>query len=75
MEVIDAAKPYVDVFSFQDFRDPVKHLDDWHKQTGKPVLLADAAKVDWRSQAFYKPNNGEWYAECAYLEDKHSEVG
>ncbi|MEO2019023.1 MAG: agarase [Fuerstiella sp.] len=63
MEVINAAKPYVDVLSFQDFRDPVKHLDEWHKKTGKPVLLADAAGVDWRSQAFFKSNNGAWYAE------------
>jgi len=63
MEVINAAKPYVDVLSFQDFNKPVQHLDGWHKKTGKPVLLADAAGVDWRSQAFYKPNNGAWYAE------------
>jgi hypothetical protein len=63
MEVINAAKPYVDVLSFQDFRDPVNHLDEWHKKTGKPVLLADAAKVDFRSKEFYKPNNGAWYSE------------
>ncbi|MCS7470001.1 hypothetical protein NZK35_25410 [Stieleria sp. ICT_E10.1] len=31
-EVINAAKPYVDVISFQDFRDPVKHLDEWHRK-------------------------------------------
>lgn len=62
-EVINAAKPYVDVLSFQDFRDPVKHLDVWHKKTGKPVLLADAAGVNFRSEAFFKPNNGVWYAE------------
>ena len=63
MEVINAAKPYVDVLSFQDFRDPVKHLDEWHQKTGMPVLLADAAGVNWRSQEFFKPNNGSWYAE------------
>ncbi len=63
MEVINAAKPYVDVLSFQDFRDPVKHLDEWHKKTGKPVLLADAAGVNFRSEEFFKPNNGVWYAE------------
>ncbi|MDA7937750.1 agarase [bacterium] len=62
MEVINAAKPYVDVLSFQDFRDPVGHLDEWYKKTGKPVLLADAAGVDWRSQELFKPNNGLWYA-------------
>lgn len=73
MEVINAAKPYVDALSFQDFRDPVKHLDEWHRKTGMPVLLADAAKVDWRSQAFYKANNGAWYAET--LEALHQNPG
>lgn len=63
MEVVNAAKPYVDVLSFQDFRDPVNHLDQWHRKTGKPVLLADAAGVDWRSENFFKSNNGAWYAE------------
>ena len=62
MEVINASKPYVDVISFQDFRDPVKHLDEWHRKTGKPVLLADAAGVNVRSDGFFKPNNGAWYA-------------
>ena len=61
--MIDAAQPFVDVLSFQDFRNPVEHLDEWHRKTGKPVLLADAAGVHWRSQAFYRPNNGAWYAE------------
>jgi len=27
------------------------------------VLLADAARVDWRGREFYRPNNGAWYAE------------
>ena len=62
IEVINAAKQYVDVISFQDFRDPIKHLDEWHRKTGKPVLLADAAGVNFRSNEFYKPNNGDWYA-------------
>ncbi len=62
MEVINAAKPYVDVISFQDFRDPVKHLDEWHRKTDKPVLLADAAGVNFQSSEFFKPNNGAWYA-------------
>jgi hypothetical protein len=63
MEVLNSAAPYVDVLSFQDFRAPVKHLDSWHKKTGKPVLLADAAGVQWRSDEFFKANNGAWYAE------------
>lgn len=63
MEVINAALPYVDVLSFQDFRDPVKHLDEWYKKTGKPVLLADAAGVRVKQTGEFKPNNGPWYAE------------
>ena len=64
MEVINAAKPFVDVLSFQDFRDPVQHLDDWHKKTGMPVLLADAAKIKWMTKpGEFTPNDGRWYAE------------
>lgn len=46
MEMVEAALPDVDVLSFQDFREPVNHLADWHQKTGKPVLLADAAKMN-----------------------------
>ena len=62
MEVINASKPYVDVLSFQDFRDPIRHLDEWHRKTGRPVLLADAAGVNFQSESFFKANNGDWYA-------------
>ncbi|MEM9701081.1 MAG: agarase, partial [Planctomycetota bacterium] len=61
-EVIDAAKPYVDVLSFQDFQEPVRHLKDWHRKTGKPVLLADGAGINGRPDSFFKPNDGVWYA-------------
>ena len=64
MEVIDAAKPFVDALSFQDFRNPVQHLDAWHNKTGKPVLLADAAKIKWQTKpGEFTPNDGHWYAE------------
>jgi hypothetical protein len=63
MEIINAAKPFIDVLSFQDFKKPVEHLDQWHKNTGKPVLLADAAGIGGRSTDGFKPNNGTWYAE------------
>ncbi|MEM9327495.1 MAG: agarase [Bacteroidota bacterium] len=63
-EVIEAALPYVDVLSFQDFRDPVNHLADWYERTGKPVLLADAARIKWRTvPGEFTRNNGEWYAD------------
>ena len=63
-EVVEAAAPFVDVFSFQDFRDPVTHLDEWREKTGKPVLLADAAGIKRPAPPEgFVPNNGEWYAE------------
>ena len=44
IEVVESALPFVDVLCFQDFKDPVAHLAQWHRQTGKPVLWADGAK-------------------------------
>jgi hypothetical protein len=44
-EVLEAACPLVDVLSFQHFSPPEQIAADferWHRQTGKPVLLADA---------------------------------
>lgn len=62
MEIINAARPYVDVLSFQDFREPVLHLAQWHQKSGMPVLWADGAHgiklPDGNSR-----NNGDWYAE------------
>lgn len=64
MEVIEAALPYIDVLSFQDFRDPVTHLAYWYHQTGKPVLLADAAKIKWQTvPGEFTRNNGQWNAD------------
>lgn len=64
MEVIEAALPYIDVLSFQDFQDPILHLDGWYKKTGKPVLLADASKVKWMTEPDeFTRNNGQWYAD------------
>ncbi len=63
MEVVNAAMPYVDVLSFQDFRHPVTHLKEWYEKTGKPVLLADAAKPSKKVQHDgFIPNDGAWYA-------------
>jgi len=47
-EVVRAALPYVDVLSFQHFKQPEEvaaNLRKWHDLTGKPVLLADHAAV------------------------------
>lgn len=63
MEVVESAGPFVDVLSFQDFRDPVAHLADWHSKTGKPVLLADGAgNARPMTPDGFRPNDGEWYA-------------
>jgi len=63
-EVINAAKPFVDVLSFQDFRKPLEHLSEWHKKTGKPVLLADAARMKWQTKpGEFSRNEGKWYAD------------
>jgi hypothetical protein len=43
-EVVEAALPYVDVLSFQDFKPPAQvgaDLARFHQRFGKPVLLAD----------------------------------
>lgn len=65
MEVINTALPYVDVLSLQDFRDPVNRLKEWHKKTGKPVLLADSAKLKKSTNPGDKflVNQGQGYAE------------
>jgi hypothetical protein len=44
MSVIEGARDFVDVLSFQDFKDPVGHMDEWHRKTGMPVLWADGSK-------------------------------
>jgi hypothetical protein len=44
-EVLRAAVPYVDVLSFQYFRDAAtvaRRFQEFHALTGKPILLADA---------------------------------
>jgi hypothetical protein len=63
-EVIEAAMPYVDVLSFQHFSTPEKvgeNLDQWHRKTGKPVMLADHA-VSIKQPDGGQRHNGEGYA-------------
>lgn len=61
MEVIEAALPYVDVLSFQDFHHPTTHLKEWYERTGKPVLLADGSGI-YKGEGIYKRTDGKWYA-------------
>jgi hypothetical protein len=67
MEVIESAAPFVDVLSFQDFKEPALHLAEWHQKTGKPVLWADGAKNQSVKGADYIRNGGAWYAEALRL--------
>ena len=62
-EVVQAAKPFVDVLSFQHFAKPEavsQNLGDWHQKTGKPVLLADHAL------ALKSPDGGQRHDGAAY---------
>ena len=71
LEIVKAATPYVDVFSFQAFNKPVEDMIKWHEATGKPVLMADGAKKretikdesgTYRDGA-YSTVDGKWYAD------------
>ncbi|QDT98598.1 hypothetical protein [Gimesia aquarii] len=61
MEIIDSARPFVDVLSFQDFRDPVNHLHEWHRKSKMPVLWADGARGIKQDDGTIR-NDGNWYA-------------
>lgn len=57
-EVLKAAIPFVDVFSFQYFDKPQAICRDflrWHADTGKPVLLADAPLPGRSDFQLYEP--------------------
>lgn len=63
-EVIEAAKPFVDVLSFQHFAQPevvCQSLTRWHEKTGKPVLLADHA-IQLNQPDGSKRHDGAGYA-------------
>lgn len=64
-EVVAAAKPFVDVLSFQHFAKGEKvaeNLTHWHTKSGKPVLVADHA-VSLRQPDGSQRQNGAGYAE------------
>jgi hypothetical protein len=64
-EVIEAARPFVDVLSFQHFAKPevvCQSLTAWHRKTGKPVLLADHA-ISIRTTDGGQRHDGAGYAE------------
>ncbi len=63
MEIVQAAKPFVDVLSFQDFKDPITHLALWHERSGMPVLWADGARGMAIGDTKKIRNDGRWWAE------------
>jgi hypothetical protein len=71
LEIVKAAAPHVDVFSFQAFKQPVEDMIKWHEATGKPVLMADGAakretiKDDSGKyrEGSYSLVDGQWYAD------------
>ncbi len=68
-EVIEAAKPYVDVICFQHFADPKtvsQSLAGWHEKSGKPVLLADHA-ISVKETNGSQRHDGQGYAEMLRL--------
>ena len=63
-EVIMAAKPYVDVLSFQHFAPPekiVQNLNYWHQLTNMPTLVADSAQNQGIKGIAYKTHHPEKY--------------
>lgn len=63
MSVFEGARRYVDVLSFQDFRDPVGQLDKWHRESGIPVLWADGSKSIKIPNTRKLRVNGQWWAD------------
>ncbi len=63
MEIVRAAKPFVDVLSFQDFKDPITHLAMWHERSGMPVLWADGARGMAIGDTGKLRNDGRWWSE------------
>ena len=77
-EVVEAAAPYVDVLSFQDFA-PVERiradLAHWHETSGKPVLLADSAGSLNAAGGVVRHDADKYAATLAALRENPGAVG
>jgi hypothetical protein len=63
VEVVSAAKPYVDVLSFQNFSKPDQVKQDfehWYEVSGMPILLADGSGSRTRMDGT-RGNDGEHF--------------
>ncbi|MEQ1851315.1 MAG: agarase [Chthoniobacteraceae bacterium] len=77
-EVVRAALPYVDVLSFQHFKQPdevAANLRKWHDLTGKPVLLADQAIAIRQPDGVQLHDGSGYTATLAALRDLPGCVG
>ena len=63
MEVVEGAREYVDVLSFQDFTDPVANLSEWYEKSGMPVLWADGSRGIRNETTQNIRNDGAWWGE------------
>ncbi len=63
-EIVNAAKPFVDVLSFQHMASPeeiVQNLDYWHSKTGMPTLVADSHNAVRDANTDYRNHTTENY--------------
>jgi hypothetical protein len=78
VEVVEAAKPYIDVLSFQQFGQPPKvraDFEQWRKAIDLPILLADGASSK-RGANGYQGHDGNGYAEkLAILRENPACIG
>jgi hypothetical protein len=77
-EVLQAAKPYVDVISFQHFGPVAKMKADlqmWADKTSLPVLLADAGRGKALPDKGYAHDPAEYESNCAALREIPQCVG
>lgn len=61
--ILQAAKPFVNVLSFQDLQDVAQTLDYWYKKMDMPVLWADGSHVIKIPGTNIKRQDGNWYKE------------
>lgn len=78
VEVVRAAKPYVDVLSFQHFGKPAQVRQDferWHKLTGMPILLADGSGFRRRPDGTVGQDGEQYRQTLAVLRENPGCVG
>jgi len=78
LEVVEAAKPFVDVLSFQQFGKPDKVRADfarWRAAVDMPILLADGAGMTPGANGYIRQNGGQYRETMAVLKDNPACIG